>query len=1229
MENTARRVSRRLSTVFVVVALGGLVAAGSATAAPPSGNTPVRLGGHRTQIAAVVAGGSRWLSSRPAQIADNQILLAWYRRDPRLNPITAAAAINRLGAGVRAAPITYGFTQNNGVFAAKLNDINKDEPKIDVELACPKPHPRPSDTPALAVHSSAAACDQAAEGAFNQALADVDEQALTDMYGEVPGENFDANLKEEPVPSSFLAPEVLEQSAQEAEQNPEFAGAWNDLWRGEEQEGIADSVSQLRKENPNLANNPDLDNQMQALHESSSDGSIDTTWGTLQGQYTGELSNVEGNSANAGQELESLVAGDSTVAKVNSELATDASDLTSEETTLSFDQSLVGLSGEESVAEVGTMDVADVAVEDVANVAVEDAVDDAVDSSLTGIDPLMIMQLVSQAPTDIMSLINALSGTPSPDAIIIQQLQVIEKMITGLSTQISSGFASVDAGLQQIDTTLETDTKLLTEANANLDAIREDMTQVQYQLDAIEADLFEIAKTQRDETLEETVSTDIGYSTRAPGGAAMPVALFEQAAGTFYDWAFLFPFDAISEVPSSNWSFDPNQVYGQLSNPQDSGGLGATDAGYVLDASLDYLGQYADSSWGQSISANLPNPDVWAAGAQAFAQLLFENPKDVTPALLTELRQIENVGTQVKSALSQLSADGGAISGVDALSFNTGSGVLNHALANYLEQGVTNSGSLTNELEGEENGFLSGQNPGGTSDTSGNCTPCALGATPSDGNQGAAYINLWGGPSQPPNGNLAKFQSTTDPNQTGTDSKAIPGEVNACGGQTNPAAVHIDSGNSALIDPLPSVYANAWHLGLGKITSTCYQASYENFDPFAETANLVVRIEWCWQVCSTPALWVSIETPDQRVCSGLPTADQELQEDWSVSDADFASDCSALNGYTLEPVLEGVVAQIATLTPPFATNPLKPPPAGAPCHTPPTGTIGCLYTGADPAPVSQSVASTLSSLQTQVYETIAPSGGQLTPNNDVANAATRLNGARSLLDDYIELGLPNSLSEDPTLRSLVYGPDHLLDNNPTDNEIYNDYQSWIASPPATDPAAPGGALEQTMKSDASALAGQLTTDIAAAANSPDGETDPLISSTIPWLELTYSVLTAPKPKPAPPPPALKILKAARAGAEKITVRFECLKATCKGAATASTTAHVKTRTVVATHGYTLRPSQTLAVTLSPNATGAKLLSRYGKLNVAFTLTLAEPGGKTATVEHASFVLKAPTPKPKR
>jgi hypothetical protein len=192
---------------------------------------------------------------------------------------------------------------------------------------------------------------------------------------------------------------------------------------------------------------------------------------------------------------------------------------------------------------------------------------------------------------------------------------------------------------------------------------------------------------------------------------------------------------------------------------------------------------------------------------------------------------------------------------------------------------------------------------------------------------------------------------------------------------------------------------------------------------------------------------------------------------------------------------------------------------------------------------------------------------------------TRLNGARGLLDDYVQLGLPVALTNDPLLYAGVLGPAHLLDNSGTDNEITTYFQNAYSNPPATDPAGPNGALETTMKQEVAALASRLRADIA----SGSGAT----------------------------------------GKRSATARQAAI-VRCKGAGTVRTTKHLRRSTVVAARNFSLGPGQKLTITLSPNATARKLLSSYAKLRVTLTLTLLNEA-KVATVRRINLTLVGPKP----
>ena len=101
------------------------------------------------------------------------------------------------------------------------------------------------------------------------------------------------------------------------------------------------------------------------------------------------------------------------------------------------------------------------------------------------------------------------------------------------------------------------------------------------------------------------------FVEKRPLCAVQPAA--ESGAAIFYDWAFEFPFDAISELPSTQWASSPVGVFGQLSAPSDPSDLGSQDPSYsnALNANLDFLAGYAaNRGWAPSISSNLPNIPV-------------------------------------------------------------------------------------------------------------------------------------------------------------------------------------------------------------------------------------------------------------------------------------------------------------------------------------------------------------------------------------------------------------------------------------------------------------------------------------------------------------------------------------------------------------------------------------------------------------------------------------------
>jgi hypothetical protein len=1127
---TARHTAAGLVTIVIVLAVG----AASATAGQPP-STPISLSGEQVQDALFVAGDTARLDGPGGEtsLLEEKVLQDMYTVDPTLEPAQATAAIDQLQRSYlaaypkSAAAGTGAVRASNGDIATTLSSFNAVEPNVDDGL---KEFP-------------------AAQTAFAKGLTDVSREAVADADAQVTGGNFDPNLLAEAPPPSFQPQQVLQQTEQQATLNKSFGGARDALWEGTSHENVYENAESLLKDNPALSGNPDLQAAYQELSPSPGN-SIQTTVGALNKDFTSDLEDVESTTETAGSQIESLKKGIYSSEATKGLLAEDQTTLGEEEGSLGFDNAITDISEIEPAATVTTEEIGDVAIEDVATVAV----DESADLAVTEIDPGMALQLMTQGPQQIMSLVTSLSGVPSPEEVILEQLQVIEKQIKGLSEQVASGLGTVNAELAEVNETLARDTHLLVETSVNVEAIRNDMGQLQDQLDAIQADLFEIASTQRNETLENDVATAIGYSTRAPGGAPMSVDQFEQSAGTFYDWGDTFPFDAISELPELAWTSNPDQVFAQLETPTDEHDLGAHEPGYpyALDANLDFLAAHAaKEGWSEPVAGALPNPDVWAAGANAFAQLLFENPAYVTPPLLSELGQITSVGASLWTGLTTLTGPGtpgttqSAPQQVDGLSFDTGSSVVNHALANYLEVGVTNPDSLVHQVETEETDWLAAHQQ--SSDA--NCQACEL-ATEA----GARNIDLWGSPEQAPSPALTPLQTTAAPDATNHAGQR--GAIEECSGAQSLASTQValdpevptdtltfhDVPNP-LLDPLPNVYANAWHLGLGHLVA-CYSASWASWSyspPEAPRASLNATVQW--QYNGLPVFEVTITTPEQSVCGpsfvGSNEAAVELREDWTLADAQKYCVYGGLSGegYSIEPIIAQLVANVMKLTPPARGVPLPiDVPAGATVCQAPLGASFCAYDYSALTPVQTAVSGGLTKLQAEIYGAIdSPGGGALTSTNGVAEAAVKLDGARALIGDYLQLGLPSSLGQDPVLRALIDGPAHLLDDNPldygtygsSDNDVYNYFQRAIAHPPTSDPAAPGGGLEATIKQDSSELSGAIAKDVGESqkagpatdvgrapkvvtatdvGESPEGETDPLIATTLARLSLIHKVL---------------------------------------------------------------------------------------------------------------------------
>jgi hypothetical protein len=486
--------------------------------------------------------------------------------------------------------------------------------------------------------------------------------------------------------------------------------------------------------------------------------------------------------------------------------------------------------------------------------------------------------------------------------------------------------------------------------------------------------------------------------------------------------------------------------------------------------------------------------------------------------------ELESVGQSLQPFIREISEKGPSYAPmeVDGVKIDTGSSVLNHALANYLNSAVAPSAvsgaepSLVNRIRAQENATLATQQPAATDESYGHCVPCRLAVAPTTeaGNTGEALIDPWAGPSQTPSGGLPAFAAASDPAARNNPSGLSDlGGMNLCGnspfesslqlwqeeksGQVTGGLLGLEPGlarggkpPAANADPLSALYANAWHLGDGRLID-CYAV-----EP-SPTAGLKTQVNYFWEspFSHVPLqkqkhllLRITINYPFQLHQS--PECDYKNPEE---AMRELWSEAAVGNGETfgekfqetkchenVTPMLD-VYGRVTTYIHKrleregkeveegkksgIATGSLK----NEECRKetnigqqPETlhregGAFECEITiGGEPhveqecgasicvgKSIMEQIQEELVQLRHEVLKHVAEPNASESLNEeapaDVQQAAVRVNGARALLDDYIQLGMPNAMTEDPRLRNFVLGVgDNLADLEKAGNHLLDD-----------------------------------------------------------------------------------------------------------------------------------------------------------------------------------------------
>ncbi len=808
---------------------------------------------------------------------------------------------------------------------------------------------------------------------------------------------------------------MLEATVALGASNANFAAARDQLWAAASSEKLGDGTTTLLGENPALKNDPEIQALVSNLTGGGFSSDVNTVLATIKSDETvvsDQTCTPNGAPSAPGSGQPNCVAGalhdaeliaaqcPNGISNCSFNTSPYANDPQSEATTIADETAA-------ETAEAGLLGYANAQLQTAEQASAEtsaqisDEENDYLNAQAlnmglkTGEDVVSLITTLSVSEIDPVAAIGALFNVvndavgygvnaPDPNMIIIQGLQNISQQISDFEQYTQSAFAAINAQLGSLSTQIAQETyqlnAQLTNAQNQITTLGSSLTKLQSSVDQLQAEIQSLFVAGANNDLGSVTSQYLGYP--ALNGTQIPAGTFDTPAGDLYQDA---TGTAVSQtVLSSPGPYDSldadTQLTASSSDPLD------TNINY-----FDFFGQSVSdgptgpfetaplaSGCAARASGNLclPNPDFWASSTRAFAQLLLENPSDVTPARLSQLQSMISDGTVLQQALSHISAN-------DAGSDPSGTGSkLLDGLISYYQYWATGdhaSGppSVQQAIENEEQAYLASQ------------PVTSQGLT----EQG---VNPWGGVSQLPDFNNL-LNSTTFTNVPICDQSDLPP------GYTAQTAVlpHLSTG--LLAEALPFDLLNAVRLGASNI-SVCWGANFDNGSPGGQNYGpLTMQLVF---IGTTP----DANNPNLQdrheigyLSADVNTYDLDLAGGDGTNDAEF----TVLQGWQST---DGATDFSQLLVP--LSNPTQ---------------LGSLQTGdqmveaySDPILSNQ-----LTGIQQGIYSALLSNGSTLTQGTseqtDVAAAAQRLDGADTLLSDYVRLGFPQALASDDSLQNLVNG----------------------------------------------------------------------------------------------------------------------------------------------------------------------------------------------------------------
>jgi hypothetical protein len=363
----------------------------------------------------------------------------------------------------------------------------------------------------------------------------------------------------------------------------------------------------------------------------------------------------------------------------------------------------------------------------------------------------------------------------NPNAAVLAQIQKLSQQIARMQQDMDNRFNQVDAKLNTILNTLDSNFALidyqLGTLNGDAHAIQVGLLEAQTQLNQLEAYTLAYDQALSKETLINQMNGCLNY--RQTYGGDIGQSTYNDCENDFYTWVTNSAEDAIWALQPTPTDYTDAGIYNFFQNsPNQQACPTGCPAPFSVD--VNYLAQFPAQNLGLAALSNqgLANPNEFVFGARAYLENAHQWPQYATQVSSSRLDGLIQVGTSLRQAIENANSS-------NSVGTITANQPLFTALVNKSTAQVTN---LQTAIQGIADNFS--HNP-------------SIYLQEGPGN---AYLDLWGGPSQTTSYVPTAFNSATLTN--------CPGDLGG-GPYTVPAN---------LISLIPSAIRLAGQLQLGTVT---------------------------------------------------------------------------------------------------------------------------------------------------------------------------------------------------------------------------------------------------------------------------------------------------------------------------------------------------------------------------------------------------------------------------